>query len=54
MQRKAGFYHMQLLIQASNRQQLQKLLSKTLPCLAGHKTLQGARWTIDVDPIDLF
>jgi primosomal protein N' (replication factor Y) len=54
MQRKAGFYHMQLLIQASNRQQLQKLLSKTLPSLAGNKALQGARWTVDVDPIDLF
>ncbi len=54
MQRKAGFYHMQLLIQASSRQQLQKLISKTLPSLAGNKALQGARWTVDVDPIDLF
>ncbi|MES2203727.1 MAG: primosomal protein N' [Pseudomonadota bacterium] len=54
MQRKAGFYHMQLLIQAPNRQALQKLLSNTLPKLANNKALQGARWTVDVDPVDLF
>ena len=54
MQRKAGFHHMQLLIQAPSRQALQKLLNATLPKLANNKTLQGARWTVDVDPVDLF
>jgi primosomal protein N' (replication factor Y) len=54
MQRKAGFYHMQLLVQAPSRQTLQTLLSAILPKLANNKALQGARWTIDVDPIDLF
>ena len=54
MQRKAGFYHMQLLIQAPSRQSLQKLLNNTLPKLANNKALQGARWTVDIDPIDLF
>jgi len=54
MQRKAGFYHMQLLIQASSRQILQKLLNHVLPNLAKNKSLQGARWTVEVDPMDLF
>ena len=54
MQRKAGFYHMQLLVQASNRQALQQLLNNILPKLVNNKALQGARWTVDVDPIDLF
>jgi primosomal protein N' (replication factor Y) len=54
MQRKAGFYHMQLLIQASSRQALQKLLKTILPKLTNNKALQCARWTVDVDPIDLF
>lgn len=54
MQRKAGFYHMQLLVQAANRQTLQKLLNNSLPKLSNNKALQGARWTVDVDPVDLF
>lgn len=54
MQRKAGFYHMQLLVQAPSRQALQQLLANTLLKLANNKSLQGARWTVDVDPIDLF
>lgn len=54
MQRKAGFYHMQLLIQAHNRQTLQKALSNILPRLANNKALQGARWSVDVDPAGFF
>jgi len=54
MQRKAGFYHMQLLIQAPKRQVLQKLLSDILPKLANNKALKLTRWTVDVDPVDLF
>lgn len=54
MQRKAGFYHMQLLIQAPKRQILQKLLSDILPKLTNNKTLKLTRWTVDVDPVDLF
>lgn len=54
MQRKAGFYQFQLLIQASSRSLLQRFLAEILPKLSNHLALKAARWTVEVDPIDFF
>jgi primosomal protein N' (replication factor Y) len=54
MERRAGRYRAQLLVQTAQRAQLQRLLSSWIPQL---DTLPGARrvrWSIDVDPIDTY
>ncbi|MGQ0586501.1 MAG: primosomal protein N' [Gammaproteobacteria bacterium] len=54
MERLAGRYRAQLLLQSSSRAALQALLAGAVP---GFDQLPGARklrWSVDVDPIDLF
>lgn len=53
MQRKAGFFRVQLLIQAKNRLLLQQLLKHSLPLLTKQKALTNIRWSVDIDPIDV-
>ncbi|NKF21104.1 primosomal protein N' [Solimonas marina] len=52
MERRAGFIRAQLLIQAERRSTLQRALAATVPRLA--ELARGVRWSIDVDPADLF
>jgi primosomal protein N' (replication factor Y) len=52
MERRAGFVRAQLLIQAAQRSALQRALAATVPRLA--ELARGVRWSIDVDPADLF
>lgn len=52
MERRAGFVRAQLLIQAGQRSALQRALAATVPRLA--ELARGVRWSIDVDPADLF
>ncbi len=54
MERRAGRYRMQLLLQASNRAPLQALLDLLIPRLAALPAARGVRWSIDVDPQDMF
>lgn len=55
MQRKAGFYHMQLLIRSPSRRLLQTLLTQTLTDIADQKRGRlSARWSLDIDPIGLY
>ncbi len=53
MEKRAGWYRAQLLLQSSQRDVLHHLLSQWLPTL---QPLAGAkvRWSLDVDPQDLF
>ena len=54
MEKLGGRYRAQLLLQSGSRPALQKLLAGAVP---GFDALPGARklrWSIDVDPIDLF
>ena len=54
MERRAGRYRAQLLVQSSQRADLQQLLQSWIPRL---DTIQGARrvrWSIDVDPVDMY
>jgi primosomal protein N' (replication factor Y) len=54
MERRAGRYRAQLLIQSSSRAVLQKLLTAWTPLLAEMPLARKVRWSLDVDPADLF
>lgn len=53
MERRAGRYRAQLLLQGSSRSYLQRLLARWVPQLEHLKTARKVRWSLDVDPIDL-
>lgn len=53
MERRAGRYRAQLLIQANNRKHLQTLFSASINLIENHKTAKKVRWSIDIDPMDL-
>ena len=54
MARKAGRYRAQLLLQSSDRRTLHDVLRKLRPTLEQHPAARKVRWSIDVDPIELF
>jgi primosomal protein N' (replication factor Y) len=54
MARKAGRYRAQLLLQSSDRRTLHAMLRELRPALEQHPTGRKVRWSIDVDPIELF
>jgi primosomal protein N' (replication factor Y) len=53
MERKAGRYHAQLLLQSTDRQALHLLLQVLRPQLETDIAARRVRWSIDVDPIEL-
>ncbi len=54
MARRAGRFRAQLLLQSTSRQALHSVLDKLRPGLEEHKAGRKVRWSIDVDPIELF
>ncbi len=54
MERRAGKYRMQLLLQAPSRAGLARLLGEALPHIEALPEARRARWSLDVDPQDLF
>ena len=54
MERRAGRYRAQLLMQSANRQALLNLLRELRLVLEGENTARKVRWSIDVDPVELF
>jgi primosomal protein N' (replication factor Y) len=54
MARKAGRYRAQLLLQSSDRKALHQVLRHLRPTLEGEPSARKVRWSIDVDPIELF
>ncbi len=54
MARKAGRYRAQLLLQTGDRRALHGLLRHLRPVLEAEPAARRARWSIDVDPIELF
>ncbi|MCH9696690.1 MAG: primosomal protein N' [Gammaproteobacteria bacterium] len=54
MEKKAGQYRYQLLVQASQRKPLHNCLDKIIPFIENLKLAKRVRWSVDVDPIDLF
>lgn len=53
MERRAGRYRAQLLLQANQRSQLQTLLANGIPAIENYKDSKKVRWSIDIDPQDL-
>jgi primosomal protein N' (replication factor Y) len=53
MERRAGRYRAQLLIQAAQRSELQQFLSVWIPQLESLKMGRKVRWSIDVDPMEM-
>ncbi|WP_339487008.1 primosomal protein N' [Pseudomonas sp. EL_65y_Pfl2_R95] len=54
MERRAGRYRAQLLIQSNARAPLHRLLNSWLNALEQMPSGRAVRWSLDVDPIDLF
>lgn len=54
MERRAGRHRAQLLLQCASRVPLHKLLAAWLPILEAMPGGRAVRWSLDVDPIDLF
>ena len=54
MTRRAGTYRFQLLIQSSSRRHLHNTLDKLLPDIGKLPKSAQVKWSIDIDPIDLF
>ena len=54
MARRAGRYRAQLLLQSHDRRALHSVLSRLRPALENHPSARKVRWSLDVDPIELF
>jgi primosomal protein N' (replication factor Y) len=54
MERRAGRYRAQLLLQSRQRQTLHALLGQLRSKMEGSPLARRVRWSIDVDPIELF
>jgi primosomal protein N' (replication factor Y) len=54
MERRAGNTRAQLLLQCASRAALQKKLAMWVPQLDGLPSARQTRWSVDVDPADLF
>jgi primosomal protein N' (replication factor Y) len=54
MARRAGRYRAQLLLQSTDRRALHAILSRLRPALENDPAARKVRWSLDVDPIELF
>ncbi len=54
MARRAGQFRFQLLLQNTHRKELHQLLDQVLPQISKLKEAQKIRWSLDVDPVDLY
>ncbi|MDO9104359.1 MAG: primosomal protein N' [Methylovulum sp.] len=54
MARRAGLYRHQLLFQSGKRQTLQRLLAELIPKIGQLQQGKKVRWSLDVDPVDLY
>jgi primosomal protein N' (replication factor Y) len=54
MERRAGRYRAQLLLHAATHGPLQRLMSTWIPAVEGLTEARQVRWSLDVDPAELF
>jgi primosomal protein N' (replication factor Y) len=54
MPRRAGYQRLQLLISAADRRTLHAALDLTIPALYETPEARRVRWSLDVDPVDLY
>jgi primosomal protein N' (replication factor Y) len=53
MEKKAGRYRAQLLLNSQNRSALHQLLDHYMEPISKHKLSRKLRWSVDIDPVDL-
>jgi len=54
MERRAGHYRAQLLLHAATHSPLQRLFARWLPAIEELPEARKVRWSLDVDPLELF
>ncbi|HXH54307.1 MAG TPA: primosomal protein N', partial [Gammaproteobacteria bacterium] len=54
MERRLGKYRAQLLFQSPKRSTLQQLLQKLVPKIESNSIVNTVKWSLDVDPIDMY
>ncbi|MEQ1635124.1 MAG: primosomal protein N' [Methylococcales bacterium] len=54
MAKRAGRYHYQLLLQAERRVDLRALLDQVMPQIPRLRETKKIRWSLDIDPVDLY
>jgi primosomal protein N' (replication factor Y) len=54
MEKRAGRFRAQLLLQANKRSELHRLLHPWVKQLEQSKTGRKVRWSLDVDPIEMY
>ena len=54
MPRRAGYQRMQLLLSAADRRSLHAALDAALPVIHASAQARKVRWSLDVDPVDLY
>jgi primosomal protein N' (replication factor Y) len=54
MERRAGMFRAQLLLHAATHSPLQRLLARWLPAVEDLPEARKVRWSLDVDPLELF
>ena len=54
MERRAGLFRAQLLLHAATHSPLQRLLARWLPVVEDLPQARKVRWSLDVDPLELF
>jgi primosomal protein N' (replication factor Y) len=54
MERRGGRFRAQLLVQASERRPLHRLLGAWVRALSETREARAVRWSLDVDPVDLY
>ncbi|WP_024888987.1 primosomal protein N' [Luteimonas huabeiensis] len=54
MPRRAGFHRAQLLLSSAQRGPLHALLERALPALRASREARRVRWSLDIDPVDLY
>ena len=54
MHKRAGRYHAQLLIESRERRALHAFLDEWLPQVEQLKSARAVRWSLDVDPVELY
>ena len=52
MEKRAGLFRMQLIIEADKRSTIQKYLTLLIPLMENHPEKRKIRWSVDVDPLD--
>jgi len=54
MERRAGRYRAQLLVQSTERRALHAMLNMVMTILADDRQARAVRWSLDVDPVEMY